>query len=99
MSVWHIVRTSDTYYALTVRGTRADAEKVAANYRPNGRDLAPAHIVPCAPDYAAAADARRCYGDDYADAIQRHTAELLAKHDTDVRGDSLGARLVGNDGN
>jgi len=98
MQTWHIVRTSDTYYALTIRGTREESEAAAATYRPNGQDLAPAYVVPSEPDYPATASARAAYGDSYADSIQRHTAELLARHGIDHRSRSLGESLAGNNG-
>lgn len=99
VGVWHIVRTHDSYYAETVRGTRAEAEAAAAAYRPNSwTEPGLAHVVEgCPVDYPATVSARKMYGDDYADYIQRSTDEKLAKG-IDRREESLGSLLRGNDG-
>lgn len=47
--------------------------------------------------YLAAQQAHAIYGKDYADYIERHTAELVAKG-YDVADQSLGEALAGNDG-
>lgn len=107
---WHIVRDSDGHYADTVRGTLADAELAASEYR-TMHGLTPAHVVPVEPDYLATAQVRamadkhaaRGYTGPgaathgYADYIQRHTAELLSRG-IDSRYQSLGQALAGNDG-
>lgn len=98
MTTYYIVRDSDGHYAQTVRGTREEASEAARNYQPNpwtARGLA--YVVEGEDDYPATISARKMYGDRYADYIQRSTAALLARG-IDRRSESLGALLVGNDG-
>jgi hypothetical protein len=93
-----IIRNSDNYYAAIVHGTRVQAEQAAAEYRPNPwTECGLAHIVPCEPDYPATVSARRQFGDNYADYIQRSLAEK-ASRGHDRRADSLGSLYIGNDG-
>src|SRR4051812_28014060 len=78
--VWHIVRTSDGYYAETVRGTREDAERAAADYRPNPwTERGLAHVVPAEPDYPSVSEYRAGF-----DAYRaRQATQPNAGHDVD----------------
>lgn len=99
MSTWHIVRASDKFYAQTVQGTQEDAEKAAADYRPNPwTERGLAYAVPAEADYPATVQARRSYGDSYGDYIQRSLAEELVTRGVDRREARLGFLLMGNDG-
>ena len=48
--------------------------------------------------HLAARQAFQAYGKRYADYIEKHTDDLIAKGYDDVSGQSLGEALMGNDG-
>lgn len=97
-AAWHVIRASDHQYIETFRGTREEAEAHAAKGVWTVHGPAPAYLIEAEPDYPATEGARQMYGDRYADYIQGNLHIKALRGISDRRSESLGALLVGNDG-